>query len=68
MNRSFDNIEYRPFFGHKYRVGYAPLSGIWHVFQCSDRTYRASCTTNRGGLGYFFADTLAEVSKELRVR
>lgn len=68
MNQSFDNVEYLPFPGHKYRVGYATLSGVWHIHG-STGAYYARCTTGlAAGLGAFHAATLAEVSKEQRVR
>lgn len=65
MNRSYHNIEYRPFYGKNYRVGYAPISGVWHI--CGSRgAYYATCQTGRAaGLGSFCAGTLAEVSKKL---
>ena len=66
MNRSFDNIEYHPFLGHAYHVGYARLSGVWHIHK-SGRGYLAICTTDRApGVGCFHAANLAEVSNKLR--
>jgi hypothetical protein len=64
MNRSFPNIEYRPFPGHKYRVGYAPLSGVWHIHG-SGKEYVARCMTMRDSIGYVFARTLADMSSIL---
>lgn len=65
MNRSFPNIECRPFHGQAHRVGYAPLSGVWHI-KGKSGAYYARCTTGRAvGLGAFCATTLAEVSTKL---
>lgn len=65
MRQSFDNIEYRRFPGHKYLVGYARLSGVWHIHGRSGAWY-ARCATNRAaGLCAFHASTLAEVSSRL---
>lgn len=65
MRRSFGNIESRRFPGHRYLVGYARLSGVWHIHGRSGAWY-ARCQTNRcAGLGAFYAETLAEISSRL---
>ena len=64
--RTFPNIEYWPLPGKGYRVGYATLSGVWHIKGNSRSGYYARCTTDRAaGFGAFYARTLAEVSKQL---
>ena len=66
MNQSFDNVEYRPFPGQSHRVGYAPLSGVWHI-KGSAGHYYAVCQTRRAaGIGCFYAVSLQEVSDKLR--
>lgn len=67
MNRSYHNIEYRPFHGKRYRVGYAPLSGVWHINGTSGRYY-CVCQTGRDVLGVFHASSLSEVSSMLACR
>ena len=63
--RSFPNIEYRRFPGHKHLVGYARVSGVWHIHGRSGSWY-ARCASNRSaGLGAFYASTLSEVSQRL---
>ena len=65
MRRAFPNIESRRFPGHPYLVGYARLSGVWHIHGRSGAWY-ARCQTNRScGLSAFHACTLAEVSNRL---
>ena len=69
MNRSYDNIEYIPFPGKSYRVGYARLSGKWRIYRSGKGWYvRADDFTKAAGFGAFCSSTLAEVSAELRVR
>ena len=66
MNRSFHNIESRPFPGHAYRVGYARVSGVWHIFNAGKGGWYAVCQTNRSaGVGRIFTSTLAEISSKL---
>jgi len=68
MRQSFDNIEYNKFPGHHYYVGYAPISGVWHITGDTGR-YIVYCKTNRAaGIGCFTAATLADISRELRSR
>ena len=65
MNRSFHNIEYKPWPGKTYRVGYAPISGVWWIRKAG-KGYVAFCRTDRAvGVGCFMASTLAEVSAKL---
>ena len=67
MNRSFDNIEYRPFPGQDHLVGYAPLSGVWHIRKSGGGNWYAQCQTRRAcGIGAFYAVSLQEVSNHLR--
>lgn len=68
MNKSFENIEFRPFPGKDYRVGYARLSGVWHIWGSTRTGYRARCQTGRDTLGIIFTDTLAEMSDNLMSR
>jgi hypothetical protein len=66
MRQSFDNIEFLRFPGHEYLVGYAPLSGVWHITGTSGAWYARCATTRAAGLGAFHANTLAEVSSQLQ--
>jgi hypothetical protein len=70
MRKGYDNIEYCRFPGHKHLVGYATLSGVWHIYKCTDRTWYAICRAPFpvGGIGAFYAADLAEVSNQLRSR
>lgn len=65
--KSYHNIEKSAFKPGTY-VGYARISGVWHIRGTSGNWY-ARCTTERAsGVGAFFARTLDEVSKELSSR
>ena len=68
MNKSFENIEYRPFPGKDYRVAHARLSGVWHVRRCYCHGYYAKCATGADTLGYIWTRTLAEMSEALLSR
>lgn len=64
MNRSFPNIEYRPFPGHKHRVGYAG-GHVWHIQRITTNgTTKYLCTNQTTG-ERFYRKTLAEVSIRL---
>lgn len=60
----YDNIEYRPFPGKTYRVGYARLSGVWHIYKMKDGYY-VKKASSIGGHQAFHAQTLLEGSDRL---
>ncbi len=67
MNRSFHNIEYKPFHGKKYRVGYGGGS-VWHIYRVEGKFHKPYYSAIRQGTqssDRFEAATLAAVSVEL---
>ena len=62
----YGNIEKSAFHKGAY-VGYAPLSGAWHIAKIGNG-WMARNKTKRDPLGYVIRRTLREVSYELRTR
>lgn len=64
--KSYPNIEKSAFSNRQY-VGYAPISGVWHI-KGKTGAWWAWCQTGRDKLGCVSTRTLQEMSDKLRVR